>query len=250
MAGQDILTINPDRTLVELPKSFQRWSLPHESGLISMRVDGQTRVTDGQSMSTPIGRGSDLATFADHYLRSYGSSQNPKDTQPPSVGSLHRAELLADGIFQIGEEKLDAAAFVERAISESSNLFVIYPQPEAQYGAFVEMLAMIYEKTENPTSVQLGAALDPNRPPRLLTLRSGPMAGSTFALKVDRGTPWNIFGKYFTHLSERVTDLALLTALDLSDTERLKEATVLPGGLIGGLQITLGTELTLENAEI
>ena len=57
------ITFEKDKTQVSLPKTELRDEIPKVAAYISVTSNGQIRVTDGESMSTPVDS-SDVVTFA------------------------------------------------------------------------------------------------------------------------------------------------------------------------------------------
>ena len=58
------ITFEKDKTQVALPKTELRFEVPKIAAYISVTEQGQIRVTNGESMSTPVTRVDDVEAFA------------------------------------------------------------------------------------------------------------------------------------------------------------------------------------------
>lgn len=61
-----VLTFNieVDKTQVKLPKTELRFEVPKKAALVSITEEGQIRVSDGESSSTPVATPEDVVSFA------------------------------------------------------------------------------------------------------------------------------------------------------------------------------------------
>lgn len=67
------ITFEKDKTQVALPQTELRFEVPKIAAYISVTEQGQIRVTDGESMSTPVGRVDDVDGFAANLVAAYPS---------------------------------------------------------------------------------------------------------------------------------------------------------------------------------
>lgn len=67
------ITFEKDKTQVALPQTELRFEVPKIAAYISVTEQGQIRVTDGESMSTPVGRVDDVDGWAANFVAEYPS---------------------------------------------------------------------------------------------------------------------------------------------------------------------------------
>jgi biopolymer transport protein ExbD len=65
-----VLTFNVevDKTMVDLPRTNLRFEVPKKSATVSITDSGQMRVSDGESVSTPVASVQDVLSFASEVL--------------------------------------------------------------------------------------------------------------------------------------------------------------------------------------